>query len=618
MVLTVPPALDPDGVVLLTGGTGAIGAAVARHLVTTHGARHLVLAGRRGPDAPGAADLADELRGLGASVTVAACDVADRSAAAALVVASTTDRPLTAVVHLAGVLDDGVLDAMTPDRLAGVLRPKADAAWHLHDLTRDQPLAAFVLFSSLSGLLGAAGQANYAAANAFLDGLAAHRRAQGRPAISLAWGPWTATTSMAGRLDDTDTRRMDRTGVLGFSTAEGLALLDAALGIDESLSVPVRLARTVAAGTTPPPLLRGLVRGATRPAGTAGPADAATALRRRLAAAPAEVERILLEIVVADVAAVLGHDPSGIVAGRAFKELGFDSLTAVELRNRLGAATGLRLSATLAFDHPSPLALVAHLRDELLGGAIPQAPQPSADVAGDDDDPIAIVAMACRYPGGISTPEELWRLVADGAEGITAVPTDRGWRADLFDTGRDGGSATDRGGFLHDAADFDADFFGISPREALAMDPQQRLLLESTWEALERAGIDPETVRGEPVGVFVGASAQGYDTLLQGRDASAGYLLTGTAASVISGRLAYTFGFEGPAVTVDTACSASLVALHLAIRAIRNGECAMAVAGGAVVMATPTMFLEFSRQGGLAADGRCKAFGAGADGTGWS
>ncbi|MEV1159581.1 SDR family NAD(P)-dependent oxidoreductase, partial [Micromonospora chokoriensis] len=617
VVLTVPTALDPEGAVLLTGGTGAIGAAVARHLVTTHGVRHLVLAGRRGPDAPGAADLAEELRGLGASVTLAACDVADRSAAAALIAASTTDRPLTAVVHLAGVLDDGVLGAMTADRLSSVLRPKVDAAWHLHDLTQDQPLAAFVLFSSLSGLLGAAGQANYAAANAFLDGFAAHRRAQGRPAISLAWGPWTATTSMAGRLDDTDTRRMDRTGVLGFDTGEGLALLDLALGVDESLTVPVRLARTVAAGTTPPPLLRGLVRGVTRPAGSAGPADAATALRRRLATAPAEAERILLDIVVADVAAVLGHAPSDVVAGRAFKELGFDSLTAVELRNRLTAVTGLRLSATLAFDHPSPLALVAHLRDELLGGAIPEAPQPSTATTGDDD-PIAIVAMACRYPGGISTPEELWRLVADGAEGISAVPADRGWRADLFDTDRDGGSATDRGGFLHDAADFDADFFGISPREALAMDPQQRLLLESTWEALERAGIDPETVRGEQVGVFVGASAQGYDTLLQGRDTSTGYLLTGTAASVISGRLAYTFGFEGPAVTVDTACSSSLVALHLAIGAIRNGECAMAVASGAVVMATPTMFLEFSRQGGLAADGRCKAFGAGADGTGWS
>ncbi|MCZ7373691.1 type I polyketide synthase [Micromonospora sp. WMMC250] len=619
VVLTVPSALDPEGAVLLTGGTGAIGAAVARHLVTTHGVRHLVLAGRRGPDAPGATDFADELRGLGASVTLAACDVADRGAAAALIAASTTDRPLTAVVHLAGVLDDGVLGAMTADRLRSVLRPKVDAAWHLHDLTQDQPLAAFVLFSSLSGLLGAAGQANYAAANAFLDGLAAHRRAQGRPAISLAWGPWTATTSMAGRLDDTDTRRMDRTGVLGFDTGEGLALFDLALGVDESLTVPVRLARTVAAGTTPPPLLRGLVRGVTRPAGSAGPADAATALRRRLATAPAEAERILLDIVVADVAAVLGHAPSDVVAGRAFKELGFDSLTAVELRNRLTAVTGLRLSATLAFDHPSPLALVAHLRDELLGGAIPEAAPPSTAATGDDDDPIAIVAMACRYPGGISTPEDLWRLVADGAEGISAVPADRGWRADLFDTDTDGGSATDRGGFLHDAADFDADFFGISPREALAMDPQQRLLLESTWEALERAGIDPETVRGEQVGgVFVGASAQGYDTLLQGRDASTGYLLTGTAASVISGRLAYTFGFEGPAVTVDTACSSSLVALHLAISAIRNGECAMAVAGGAVVMATPTMFLEFSRQGGLATDGRCKAFGAGADGTGWS
>ncbi|WP_420157026.1 SDR family NAD(P)-dependent oxidoreductase [Nocardiopsis sp. CNT-189] len=617
-------AWRPHRTVLVTGGTGALGAHAARWLARG-GAEHIALVSRRGRAAEGAEELETELTALGAEVSIAACDVADRDALAELL----TGLPgrLTAVVHTAAALDDDLVAALTIEQLDRALRVKMQAAVNLDELTRDRDLSAFVLFSSLAGVYGGAGQGNYAPGNAFLDALALRRRAEGLPATSVAWGHWAGGGLAEGALE----RRLRQRGVPSMDPELAVSGLQRALDRDETCIViaDVQWERSIPEGGSPRALVRELPafqrRWTDRPAETAETAGSATGAASPLAARVAGLsaqdrDELLLGIVRTQIADVLGYAaPEAVEPGLAFRDLGFDSLTSVELRNRLGAAVGLRLPATLVFDHPTPADLVVHLAGELTGaetgGDAPEA------VRGSADEPVAIVAMSCRFPGGADTPEELWRLLAEGRDTAGPFPDDRGWDLEnLYDPDPDGHgtSYVREGSFTDRATLFDAGFFGISPREALAMDPQQRLLLEATWEAFENAGIDPESVRGDRIGVFAGTNGQDYTSLLLGAgDAVEGYMGTGSAASVFSGRISYTFGFEGPAVTVDTACSSSLVALHLAAQALRNGECTMALAGGVTVMSTPVGFVEFSRQRGLSPDGRAKAFAAAADGTAW-
>ncbi|MFI9504818.1 SDR family NAD(P)-dependent oxidoreductase [Nocardia sp. NPDC052566] len=623
------------GTVLITGGTGGLGALFARQLVTEYGVRHLVLTSRRGPDAPGAAALVEELASLGTRARIIACDIADRASVRQLVsglIGTEGTADLSAVIHAAGVLDDGTIGSLTTEQVDRVLAPKVAGAWHLHEATEGVDLSAFVLFSSVAGVIGSAGQGNYAAANSFLDALAERRRAAGLAATSLAWGPWGEAGGMTGDLDHVAVARWDRLGLGQIERTEGLRLFGAALTHRDARLVPLRFDATALRRESDSRALPAVLRGyGRRPADVAKSGGAAagtayssgTTLAARLAEAGSDRSAdLILETVLAQVAAVLGHDSGdSIDAGKPFRELGFDSLGGVDLRNRLGKATGLSLPSTLVFDYPTPAA-VAKLVQSRVAPTAARAVEPVASSPARTDEPIAIVGMACRYPGGVESPDALWDLVVTGTDATSDFPADRGWELDrLIDPDPDnpGTTYSGRGGFLTGAADFDAGFFGIGPREAVAMDPQQRLLLEVSWEALEHAGIDPISLRGSDTGVYSGVMYQDYESLTRNAGPEVeGYALTGSLGSVVSGRIGYALGLEGPALTVDTACSSSLVALHLACRALRQGESSLALVGGATVMATPTVFLDFSRQRGLASDGRCKSFSAAADGVAWS
>ena len=601
--------LDPEKTVLITGATGALGALTARHLVKEHGARHLLLVSRSGRKAEGAKALVEELKELGAKPKLVACDAADREQLAELLAKLPKSRPLGAVFHLAGALDDATVENLSEERIAKAMAPKAAGAWALHRLSKESELTHFVCFSSAAGTLGGPGQGNYAAANAFLDALAQVRSAEGLPATSIAWGLWRE--GMGGALAEADIERMRRLGIDALDEEQGLALLDAALASTRpdalAIATDAQGLRAMGALGVLPPILSGLVRVPKRRSQLGG------ALARQLAQMPeAQRAEAVLALVRSQVADVLGHEGAeSIDPERAFGELGFDSLAALELRNRLGLATGVRLGATVVFDYPSSRSLAAHLLEQVSASGSAKvavrAPQTS-------EEPIAIVGMSCRYPGGIASPEQLWRMLSEGGEGIAEFPADRGWDTErLYDPEPSsfGTSYTKHGGFLEAPGDFDPEFFGIAPREALIIDPQQRLLLEGAWEALEDAGIDPATLRGTDAGVYAGVMYQDYGAPQLGISA-------GMTTSIVSGRVAYALGLEGPTMTIDTACSSSLVAMHLAAGALRAGECSLALVGGVTVLATPTVFTVFSAQRGLAPDGRSKSFAEAADGVAWA
>ena len=417
-------ALDPEGTVLITGGLSGLGALTARHLAGS-GAKHLLLTSRRGPDAPGAEELIAELGGLGCEATAVACDVADRARVEELIAAVPDAHPLTAVIHSAGVLDDGTILSLDAARLDAALAPKADAAWNLHEATRGLDLAAFVLFSSAAAALGSPGQGNYAAANSFLDGLAARRRSEGLPSTAIAWSLWEEG-GMGAELAEGDRARLARSGLVPISTEEAFELLERARALPHALALAVPLDLAVLRGVARlgvlPPIFSGLVKVNRRRAKAAS-----GSLARRLAAiSPEKRSAVVLASVREQAAAVLGHaSGESVDPDASFKDLGFDSLGAVELRNRLTQATGVPLDATLVFDYPTATALAGYLLDQIegAGGADVRRPRPPATATSRSRSS----ASACRYPGGVASPRGLWRLLADGVDAITEFPADRGW-----------------------------------------------------------------------------------------------------------------------------------------------------------------------------------------------
>ncbi|WP_245232022.1 SDR family NAD(P)-dependent oxidoreductase, partial [Streptomyces lavenduligriseus] len=619
---------QPRDTVLVTGGMGPLTAHIVRWLAD-NGADQVVLLGGQGADGEAEA-LRAEFDGHTTKIELADVDTEDSDALRSLLDRTTGEHPLRAVIHAPTVVEFASVAESDLVRFARTISSKIAGVEQLDEVLSGIDTAHdVVFFSSVAGVWGSAGQSAYAAGNAFLDAVAQHRRLRGLPGTSVAWTPWDDDRSLASLGDS----YLDRRGLRALSIPGALASLQEVLDQDEVHAVvaDVDWERFYAGFSA----VRRTsffddVHDAHRPAlstaatndGQARDEDGGTELVRRLRPlTETEQQRELVSLVQSEVAAVLGHSSTDAVQPqRAFREIGFDSLTAVQLRNRLTATTGMRLPTTLVFDYPTTNGLAEYLRSELFGVSGAPADLSVVRNADEEDDPVVIVGMACRFPGGIDTPEAFWKLLEAGGDVISELPANRGWDMERLlnpDPEAKGTSATRYGGFLYDAGEFDAAFFGISPREALAMDPQQRLLLETVWELIESAGVAPDSLHRSRTGTFIGSNGQFYAPLLwnSGGDLE-GYQGVGNAGSVMSGRVAYSLGLEGPAVTVDTACSSSLVALHLAVQALRRGECSLAIAGGVTVMSTPDSFVEFSRQQGLSEDGRCKAFASTADGFG--
>lgn len=600
----------PRGTVLVSGAATPVGAVLARW-VARHGADRLLLVGRA-PDA----ELLRELEESGVRVSTSAIELASLRDAIG-------EDELTAVVHAESDPVFAPVVEAESDGFRRTVEARSALPDLLDDLLDGGRLEREVLCSSVAATWGGAGMAAYAAGAAYLEATAARRRSEGHATSVVTWTPWDLPADHDAAPD------LTRSALRPLSESRALEAWEAILDAAPSDVVVADADWTALAdefsAARPTALFDGIVQAsspaasvtAAPPQDDATPSAGSTELQA-IVALEAQDRREGVRALVAQVAAdVLGQDEASRVSRtRALREQGLDSLGTLALRKSLAARTGLLLPASLVYDHPSVSAIADHLLSivDPVGRAEDERPVGRVAV----EEPIAIVGVGCRFPGGIQSPEALWDLLRAGGDVIGSFPEDRGWDVGaLYDPEgvRPGTSYVDRGGFLADVASFDPGFFGITPREALAMDPQQRLVLETSWEAMERAGIDPETVRGSDVGVYLGMNGQSYADLLDGEgDRVDGYKGLGNAASVLSGRVAYTFGWVGPALTVDTACSSSLVAVHLAVRALRSGECSMALAGGVTVMTDPYTFVDFSSQQGLARDGRCKAFSVDADG----
>lgn len=623
-----PPQLRDHATYLVTGGLGAIGLEIAGYLAA-NGARHLVLTSRRDPSDATQQRINAVGEQHGCQIRVVAADVADAHDVARLLASVQAELPpLAGVVHAAGEIGTTPLSALQDAEVDRVFAGKVWGAWHLSEAAADLKLDFFISTSSIASVWGGFGQTAYGAANAFLDALAWRLREQGILAVSVNFGPWSA-----GMADAESRARLDQRGVRTLSPADALAgLADAVAaaagqGLVQGVVARIDWARFLPlyqqAGRRA--FLAELEREAPSLTSTAGPSATVagkTELVERLTGAPVQQRKKLLTDYLRDaVAEVTRVDATEIREDAGFFDLGMDSLMAVELRRRIEQGVGKEIPATLAMDHPR-LSDVADylLRDVLeLGdpGSPKPRPQPASVVTTRTDEPIAIVAVSCRFPGA-PDPEAFWELLSDGIDAIREVPEDRFDIDEFYDPDPDvaGKTYTRFGGFLDEIDGFDPEFFGISPREAVWIEPQQRLMLETAWEGLERAGYAPAALRGSRTGIFVGVAANEYAHLLSSEpiDKIEPHFITGNALNAISGRVAFALGFEGPAVAIDTACSSTLVAVHQACQALHSGDCDMALAGGVNVLLSPVTVVAASRARMLSPVGRCKTFDASADG----
>ena len=621
VVVTVPPLagerMREDGTYLVTGGLGGIGREIAAWLAD-RGARSIVLNARREPDSTSEAAIAS-LRERGVDVRVELADVTDPEAVDRMLERVLSNMPpLAGVIHSVGVLADGSLPNQSWERFEAVMWPKVLGAWQLHRATEGFDLDFFVLFSSMAGVLGSAGQANHAAANAFLDQLARHRRASGLPGQSIAWGAWSGL----GEAEEQRARiaeRMEAAGVAWITPRQGLRAFERLVreGATTSLVAPVDWEAFSSRLPAPLPILEDLLSATAPRSSQASVAEGGLAARLRQSP-DAEREQLLVAFLQAEIQAIL-RLPSPPEPTAGFFDLGMDSLMAVELRNRINQAFSgeYEPAGTVVFDYPDTASLARHLVAELGSrGEGEQRPERRAPIR-IRDDRIAIVGMACRFPGAPDL-EAFWRQleaggnsVAEGRPDAEAAPTG------AFLPAGDGENGARRWGcFIEGIDGFDAEFFRIAPVEARLMDPQQRLLLETAWQSLEEAGIDAGQLRGSRTAVVAGVASNDYRELIAeaGRDAASLYMATGNSDSTAIGRIAFTLGLEGPAIAVDTACSSSLVAVHQAAAVLQRGEADLALAGGVNAMLSPVPTEAFARAGMLAPDGRCKTFDAKADG----
>ena len=620
IVVTAPPLaggrLRQDRTYLVTGGLGGIGCAVANWLAE-RGAGTIVLNGRRPPD-PEVEAAIGSLRERGVAVRVELADVTDGSAMDEMLARIDRELPrLGGVIHSVGVLSDGALTNQSWDRFETVLWPKILGGWHLHRATADRDLDFFILFSSRVGVMGNPGQANHAAANAFLDQLAGYRRALGLPGQAIAWGAWSEIGEAAEQKERIERQRAARGG-RWFTPQQGLKAFDRLVRQDVANSVVMSMDWSVfeEAVEERPPLLEDLLSAATD-ADADAPALAQNLMSRLGQTPSAEREALLVSFLQQELQAVL-RLPAAPEPTVGFFDLGMDSLMAVELRNRLNRAfaDAYTASNTVVFDHPDIAALARHLVGEL--GEVEPAPptpvQPKPEprsAARSGVERIAVVGMACRFPGASNIPE-FWRALEAGADAITdgrrnSMP----WNGAVGDPEAKDGIHR-RGGYIDGIEEFDAEFFGIRPIEARMMDPRQRMLLEECWLALEDAGIDPALLKGRRAGVYVGLGGSEYRDLVTAADLDNSYL--GTAPSVTIGRIAYALGIMGPAVPVDMTCASSLAAVHQACAGLRQGEVELALAGGVHVALSPAINRFMAEFGMLSKKGRCGTFDAGADG----